>query len=149
MYENTWKLSRFEFWSFFDHRFWPSWRKVLTIVGLHFSLNNMCIIYLCHHEMNVTPLPSLPNRNGIYPLTAFGLPSRQQPQQSPVKSPIVTPSVKSPTPEPSELETRKVRERMGRVCISHQLLHNSNILFVEHLSEHLHFWPSAGCSDAV
>uniref|UniRef100_A0A4W5MKF0 Nuclear receptor binding protein 1 n=1 Tax=Hucho hucho TaxID=62062 RepID=A0A4W5MKF0_9TELE len=47
-------------------------------------------------------------RNGIYPLTAFGLPSRQQPQQSPVKSPIVTPSVKSPTPEPSELETRKV-----------------------------------------
>uniref|UniRef100_A0A8C7N970 Nuclear receptor-binding protein n=1 Tax=Oncorhynchus kisutch TaxID=8019 RepID=A0A8C7N970_ONCKI len=49
-------------------------------------------------------------RNGIYPLTAFGLPSRQQPQQSPVKSPIVTPSVKSPTPEPSELETRKVSE---------------------------------------
>uniref|UniRef100_A0A8C8CMB9 Protein kinase domain-containing protein n=1 Tax=Oncorhynchus tshawytscha TaxID=74940 RepID=A0A8C8CMB9_ONCTS len=47
-------------------------------------------------------------RNGIYPLTAFGLPSRQQPQQSPVKSPIVAPSVKSPTPEPSELETRKV-----------------------------------------
>uniref|UniRef100_A0A674EIA5 Nuclear receptor binding protein 1 n=1 Tax=Salmo trutta TaxID=8032 RepID=A0A674EIA5_SALTR len=56
----------------------------------------------------VTPLPSLPNRNGIYPLTAFGLPSHQQPQQSPVKSPIVTPSVKSPTPEPAELETRKV-----------------------------------------
>ncbi|KAJ7988955.1 hypothetical protein DPEC_G00314550 [Dallia pectoralis] len=47
-------------------------------------------------------------RNGIYPLTAFGLPSRQQPQHSPVKSPIVTPSVKSPTPEPAELETRKV-----------------------------------------
>uniref|UniRef100_A0A8C7Q4Q2 Protein kinase domain-containing protein n=1 Tax=Oncorhynchus mykiss TaxID=8022 RepID=A0A8C7Q4Q2_ONCMY len=47
-------------------------------------------------------------RNGIYPLTAFGLPSHQQPQQSPVKSPIVTPSVKSPTPEPAELETRKV-----------------------------------------
>uniref|UniRef100_A0A4W5RI93 Nuclear receptor binding protein 1 n=1 Tax=Hucho hucho TaxID=62062 RepID=A0A4W5RI93_9TELE len=39
--------------------------------------------------------------NCIYTLTAFGLPSRQQPQQSPVKSPIVTPSVKSPTPEPT------------------------------------------------
>ncbi|XP_056134525.1 nuclear receptor-binding protein-like [Lampris incognitus] len=47
-------------------------------------------------------------RNGIYPLTAFGLPCPQQPQQETVKSPIVTPSVKSPTPEPAELETRKV-----------------------------------------
>lgn len=47
-------------------------------------------------------------RNGIYPLTAFGVPCPQQPQQEAVKSPIVTPSVKSPTPEPAELETRKV-----------------------------------------
>uniref|UniRef100_A0A8C2ZQ14 Nuclear receptor-binding protein n=1 Tax=Cyclopterus lumpus TaxID=8103 RepID=A0A8C2ZQ14_CYCLU len=47
-------------------------------------------------------------RNGIYPLTAFGVPSPQQPQQEAVKSPIVPPSVKSPTPEPAELETRKV-----------------------------------------
>uniref|UniRef100_A0A6Q2YRB0 Nuclear receptor-binding protein n=1 Tax=Esox lucius TaxID=8010 RepID=A0A6Q2YRB0_ESOLU len=54
-------------------------------------------------------------RNGIYPLTAFGLPSRQQPQQSPVKSPIVTPSVKSPTPEPAELETRPVNEMFNVV----------------------------------
>uniref|UniRef100_A0A8C5FDJ6 Nuclear receptor-binding protein-like n=1 Tax=Gadus morhua TaxID=8049 RepID=A0A8C5FDJ6_GADMO len=47
-------------------------------------------------------------RNGIYPLTAFGLPGSHQPQQEVVKSPIATPSVKSPTPEPTEMETRKV-----------------------------------------
>uniref|UniRef100_A0A8C7ZA04 Nuclear receptor binding protein 1 n=1 Tax=Oryzias sinensis TaxID=183150 RepID=A0A8C7ZA04_9TELE len=47
-------------------------------------------------------------RNGIYPLTAFGIPCPQQPQQEAVKSPIVPPSVKSPTPEPAEVETRKV-----------------------------------------
>ncbi|XP_016404274.1 nuclear receptor-binding protein isoform X1 [Sinocyclocheilus rhinocerous] len=47
-------------------------------------------------------------RNGIYPLTAFGMPCPQQPQQEAVKSPIVPPSVKTPTPEPAELETRKV-----------------------------------------
>uniref|UniRef100_A0A8C5CCG0 Nuclear receptor binding protein 1 n=1 Tax=Gadus morhua TaxID=8049 RepID=A0A8C5CCG0_GADMO len=47
------------------------------------------------------------HRNGIYPLTAFGVPGSQQPQQETVKSPVVLPSVKSPTPEPSELETRK------------------------------------------
>uniref|UniRef100_A0A8C1UMT9 Nuclear receptor-binding protein n=1 Tax=Cyprinus carpio TaxID=7962 RepID=A0A8C1UMT9_CYPCA len=46
-------------------------------------------------------------RNGIYPLTAFGMPCPQQPQQESVKSPIVPPSVKTPTPEPAELETRK------------------------------------------
>ncbi|XP_077367139.1 nuclear receptor-binding protein isoform X1 [Festucalex cinctus] len=50
-------------------------------------------------------------RNGIYPLTAFGIPCPQQPQQEAVKSPIVPPSVKTPTPEPAELETRKVRSR--------------------------------------
>uniref|UniRef100_A0A3B4TCV4 Nuclear receptor-binding protein n=1 Tax=Seriola dumerili TaxID=41447 RepID=A0A3B4TCV4_SERDU len=47
--------------------------------------------------------------NGIYPLTAFGIPCPQQPQQEAVKSPIVPPSVKTPTPEPAELETRKMQ----------------------------------------
>uniref|UniRef100_A0A8C2WUA1 Nuclear receptor-binding protein n=1 Tax=Cyclopterus lumpus TaxID=8103 RepID=A0A8C2WUA1_CYCLU len=47
-------------------------------------------------------------RNGIYPMTAFGLPCPQQPQQETVTSPIVVPLVKSPTPEPAELETRRV-----------------------------------------
>lgn len=50
----------------------------------------------------------LPCRNGIYPLTAFGMPRPQQPQQVVVKSPIAPPSVKTPTPEPAEVETRKV-----------------------------------------
>lgn len=47
-------------------------------------------------------------RNGIYPLTAFGVPGPKQPEQEAVKSPIVPPSVKTPTPEPVELEIRKV-----------------------------------------
>lgn len=51
---------------------------------------------------------SLSTRNGIYPLTAFGLPCPRQPRQETIKSPIVIPLVKSPTPEPAELETRRV-----------------------------------------
>ncbi|XP_028328866.1 nuclear receptor-binding protein-like [Gouania willdenowi] len=47
-------------------------------------------------------------RNGIYPMTAFGVPCPQHTQKEPVKSPIVIPMVKSPTPEPAELETRRV-----------------------------------------
>uniref|UniRef100_A0A8C7SYD0 Nuclear receptor binding protein 1 n=1 Tax=Oncorhynchus mykiss TaxID=8022 RepID=A0A8C7SYD0_ONCMY len=47
-------------------------------------------------------------KNGIYPLTAFGVPGPKQPEQEAVKSPIVPPSTKSPTPEPAEMETRKV-----------------------------------------
>ncbi|CAB1442989.1 unnamed protein product [Pleuronectes platessa] len=46
--------------------------------------------------------------NGIYPMTAFGLPCPQRPQQETVQSPVVVPLVKSPTPEPAELETRRV-----------------------------------------
>uniref|UniRef100_A0A674P916 Nuclear receptor-binding protein n=1 Tax=Takifugu rubripes TaxID=31033 RepID=A0A674P916_TAKRU len=46
--------------------------------------------------------------NGIYPMTAFGLPSPQKPQQEAVKSPVVIPLVKSPSPEPAEFETRRV-----------------------------------------
>ncbi|KAM4592896.1 nuclear receptor-binding protein-like isoform 1-T2 [Odontesthes bonariensis] len=47
-------------------------------------------------------------RNGIYPMTAFGVPCPQQAHQETVKSPVVVPLVKSPTPEPAELETRRV-----------------------------------------
>ncbi|XP_037104377.1 nuclear receptor-binding protein-like isoform X1 [Syngnathus acus] len=47
-------------------------------------------------------------RNGIYPLMAFGLSSPNQPPRLNVKSPVVVPVVKSPTPEPAELETRRV-----------------------------------------
>ncbi|RVE74717.1 hypothetical protein OJAV_G00024550 [Oryzias javanicus] len=47
-------------------------------------------------------------RNGIYPLTAFGVPCPHQIQKETIKSPVVTPLVKSPTPEPTELETRRV-----------------------------------------
>ncbi|XP_061601244.1 nuclear receptor-binding protein-like [Cololabis saira] len=47
-------------------------------------------------------------RNGIYPMTAFGIPSPQRVQQETIKSPVVITSVRSPTPEPAELETRRV-----------------------------------------
>ncbi|XP_005796275.1 nuclear receptor-binding protein-like [Xiphophorus maculatus] len=47
-------------------------------------------------------------RNGIYPMTAFGVPSPQQTRLKTITSPVVVPLVKSPTPEPAELETRRV-----------------------------------------
>uniref|UniRef100_A0A672GGZ7 Nuclear receptor-binding protein n=1 Tax=Salarias fasciatus TaxID=181472 RepID=A0A672GGZ7_SALFA len=49
-------------------------------------------------------------QNGIYPMTAFGVPCPQQAHKETVKSPVVLPMVKSPTPEPAELETRRVCE---------------------------------------
>ena len=73
-----------------------SWR-----VGIFLLLSQSYTSFLCFRSF----------RNGIYPLTAFGIPCPQQPQQEAVKSPIVPPSVKTPTPEPAELETRKVRTR--------------------------------------
>ncbi|XP_041846795.1 nuclear receptor-binding protein-like [Melanotaenia boesemani] len=47
-------------------------------------------------------------RNGIYPMTAFGVPCPHQAQQETIKTPVVIHSVRSPTPEPTELETRRV-----------------------------------------
>ncbi|KAM9764527.1 nuclear receptor-binding protein-like [Menidia menidia] len=47
-------------------------------------------------------------RNGIYPMTAFGVPCPQHSHKETVKSPVTVPLVKSPTPEPAELETRRV-----------------------------------------
>lgn len=75
-----------------------------------FSLFHSFIPSCCHIDFIVSLCLSLHSclRNGIYPMTAFGLPCPQQPQQEAVKSPIVIPLVKSPTPEPAELETRRV-----------------------------------------
>lgn len=72
------------------------------------------------------PPPLVWLRNGIYPLTAFGVPCPQQPQQETVKSPIVPPSVKTPTPEPAELETRKVS---ADDCPNTQSLHRQKLRF--------------------
>uniref|UniRef100_A0A8C2KFS1 Nuclear receptor-binding protein n=1 Tax=Cyprinus carpio TaxID=7962 RepID=A0A8C2KFS1_CYPCA len=71
---------------------------------------NQVIVERKEVQMNflLWSLTSFLKMNGIYPLTAFGMPCPQQPQQESVKSPIVPPSVKTPTPEPAELETRKV-----------------------------------------
>ncbi|KAF6717089.1 Nuclear receptor-binding protein [Oryzias melastigma] len=57
-------------------------------------------------------------RNGIYPLTAFGIPCPQQPQQEAVKSPIVPPSV---SPRPLNLQ-RWRRGRSFRCSVTSSLL---------------------------
>ncbi|KAL7406276.1 hypothetical protein ABVT39_016889 [Epinephelus coioides] len=78
-------------------------------------------------------------RNGIYPLTAFGLPCAQQPPQETVKTPIVIPLVKSPTPEPAELETRqltlllKLEDKLNRHLSCDMLPHEN----VQELAEEL------------
>uniref|UniRef100_A0A667Y4C3 Nuclear receptor-binding protein n=1 Tax=Myripristis murdjan TaxID=586833 RepID=A0A667Y4C3_9TELE len=86
-------------------------------------------------------------RNGIYPLTAFGMPCPQQPQQEAVKSPIVPPSVKTPTPEPAELETRKVLQMQCNIePVDEGTKHHSNaalytltrlFIFFDKLNRHL------------
>ncbi|XP_068184150.1 nuclear receptor-binding protein-like isoform X2 [Antennarius striatus] len=47
-------------------------------------------------------------RNGIYPMTAFGVPCPQQTLQETLQSPIFIPLIKSPSPEPTEVEGRRV-----------------------------------------
>uniref|UniRef100_A0A673NK17 Nuclear receptor-binding protein n=1 Tax=Sinocyclocheilus rhinocerous TaxID=307959 RepID=A0A673NK17_9TELE len=74
------------------------------------NLNNLTnYLLFLKKKILLGQIQMLRKQNGIYPLTAFGVPCPQQPQQEAVKSPIVPPSVKTPTPEPAELETRKVR----------------------------------------
>ncbi|CAB1340476.1 unnamed protein product [Coregonus sp. 'balchen'] len=86
--------------------------QALFEVPLLKLLSAHCIV---SHQCELSQFPALELdkfledvRNGIYPLTAFGVPGPKQPEQEAVKSPIVPPSVKTPTPEPAELETRKV-----------------------------------------
>lgn len=85
---------------------------LLNITPIFFS-NSSLSFPLSYYVFSTSPCLCLSLllhiRNGIYPMTAFGLPCPQQPQQETVKSPIVIPLVKSPTPEPAELETRRVR----------------------------------------
>lgn len=50
-------------------------------------------------------------RNGIYPLTAFGA-KQPPPARSRAISPEMAESVKSVTPEPMDVETRKVISMM-------------------------------------
>uniref|UniRef100_A0A7N6AET5 Nuclear receptor-binding protein n=1 Tax=Anabas testudineus TaxID=64144 RepID=A0A7N6AET5_ANATE len=75
-------------------------------------------------------------RNGIYPMTAFGLPCPQQPQQETIQSPVVIPLVKSPTPEPAELETRrltlllKLEDKLNRHLSCDMLPRKINSLFL-------------------
>lgn len=75
---------------------------LLTLPSVPFTLFPPSIIFLTLTCL----LP--PIRNGIYPMIAFGLPCPQKPQRETIKSPVVVPLVRSPTPEPSELETRRV-----------------------------------------
>lgn len=76
---------------------------ILIPLSYQFTL----LLFLCFLHIFLSFF-SLLIRNGIYPMTAFGLPCPHQAQKETIKSPVVVPPVKSPTPEPSELETRKV-----------------------------------------
>lgn len=84
----------------------------ITSCNSHLSVSlsftpSFCHVFSTSPFLCLSLLPWI--RNGICPMTAFRLPCPQQSQQETVKSPDVTPLVKSPTPEPAELETRRVR----------------------------------------
>lgn len=98
--------------------------EVYYIISLHLQWNTGDVLFteMLISEAEICIYPTI-YRNGIYPLTAFGIPCPQQPQQEAVKSPIVPPSVKTPTPEPAEVEVRKVSvsfwsSSMWSFCIS-------------------------------